>query len=274
MIKKLYAFVICFLLSSAVLQAQEKKDAVFVLSGKVIDKDTKKGIAFAHIKIDQTFFGTICDSLGFFRVRLTSNQKIKISALGYKTEELSVQSGEEGDIFKEIKMQRNSYMLSEVKVYALGSWNDFKYKFITKKLPPEKKIAMNANVMAIAKSSYQGGKSMRRGGLGVSINMKLGSGKAKKLNRLKAFMGSERKLQTIYNKDMVAQITREKGKRLELLMTYINCKAKFTAQSDEIYIIKEVQRLYKEFLKEKIDTSKYYSFFDTLPKNNHLRLKD
>ncbi len=272
MIKKLYPFIICIFFISGFTKAQEKTTTDFVLSGKVIDKETQKGIAFAHIKIDETFYGTICDSLGFFHLHLTPAQKIRISALGYKTENLTIQPSEEGAIFKEIAMQKNSYMLNEVNVYAFGTWNDFKHKFIKEKLPEEEKSIINEKaIVAIAKVAADYGNTERREGFGVSFPL---SRKDRKSIKLKKFIASENRLEQKYNKEMVAQLTKEKGKRLEYLLLYINSKAKFTSNSDEKYIIKEVLRLHQAFLHENIDTSKYYSFFDSLPTSNHLRFKE
>lgn len=276
MIKKIYPFIICLFFISGFAKAQEKTTTDFVLSGKVIDKETRKGIAFAHIKIDKTFYGTICDSLGFFHLRLTPKQKIKISALGYKTETLTIQPSEEGDVFKEIAMQKNSYMIKEVNVYAFGTWNDFKHKFIKEKLPEEEESIIDEKaIAAIAKSAARYGNTQRRseGGIGVGIGIPL-SRKDRKSLKLKKFIASENSLVQKYNKEMVAQLTKEKGKRLEYLLLYINSKAKFTSNSDEKYIIKEVLRLHQAFLHENIDTSKYYSFFDSLPASNHLRFKE
>ncbi len=268
-IKKLCTLIfLCCLFNIA--QAQEKIDSSFVVSGKVIDSHSKKGIAYAYITIEQSFMGTVCDSLGFFSLHIQSNQAIKISAIGYKTQKKSIKTNGDAGIFIEIEMQKNSVLLKEVNVYAFGTWNDFKYQFLKKKLAPEKSIKIDNSILASCKYYDELGKTMRRGGLGISLGMRLGSRNNKKSNALRKLIAKEQQLQRKYNKKLVAQITHEKGIHLEALMSYINCNATFTYLSEEKDIIKEILRLHQKFRNNKDDKAKYYSLFDTLKEKTPL----
>ena len=107
-------------------QNTEEEDG-FTLSGKVIDASTLKGIPYSHVKIDETYWGVICDSLGFFNVKVKNNHSFKVSSLGYSDIIVPITSEvTDGAAFQEISLDRTSYILDEVDIYSLGTWEQFK----------------------------------------------------------------------------------------------------------------------------------------------------
>ena len=237
-----------------------------------------EGISFAHINLDDTYWGIVCDSLGFFRMRVNPGQKLKVSALGFKEQIVSILPPTiEDEIFQEIYMERESYLLEEVNVYSLGSWEDFKENFVKEELPEEENIAESFDFGNLRLEQAKAN-TIKREGFGITLGgginpFKSGGKKAKGLrvpNQLEVI--HEQILQSKFNKELVAEITKENGKRLDLLMEYINSRSNFTHQTSEYYIGSKIKQLYDEFLQENPNWDENFTFTDSLGKiPNHLR---
>ncbi|PXY00906.1 hypothetical protein DF185_13500 [Marinifilum breve] len=253
--------------------SQEHKDQTFVVSGKVINSETKEGISFAHVNLDDTYWGVICDSLGFFRIRVNPDQKLKVTSMGYKAQLVAVQTPSvENEIFQEIYMEKESYMLKEVQVHSFGTWNDFKEKFVKQQIEEEENIASTFDFGSL-KLAESEAKTMRRGGFGLSMGF---GKKNKRAKGMKPRTPIEELHESLfaqkYNRKVVAEITKENGNRLEILMRYINSRASFSYQSSDMYIVRRIKELHKEFLQEDTDFQNNLSYTDTLGRiQNHLR---
>lgn len=253
--------------------AQDKEDQTFVVSGKVINSETKEGISFAHVSLDGTYWSVICDSLGFFRIRINPDQKLKVRAMGFKPQIVAVQTPSvEPEIFQEIKMEQESYMLRQVNVYSFGTWNDFKEQFVKEKLPEEEDIASSFDFGNL-KLDLAEANTRRHGGFGLSFGAFGGKKKAKGMEVPTSIQVlHDQLLAEKYNRKIVAEITSEKGKRLDILMKYINSRVRFTYRTSDIYITTKIKQLYKDFLNEDPDSSYNFTYTDTLGKiQNHLR---
>lgn len=253
--------------------SQNNQDESIVVSGKVINSETKEGVSFAHINLDDTYWGVICDSLGFFRIRMSTDQKLKVRAMGFKPQVISIQAKDTApEIFQEIVLDQESYLLQQVDIYSFGSWNDFKEQFIKEKLPEEENVASTFDFGNL-KLTQAEAKTMHHGGFGLSFGV--GKGR-KKFKGMKTLSPTEELHQNLlaqkYNRNIVAEITKENGKRLDILISYINARVLFSHQSSDLYIANKIKQLHKEFLNEDFDLNSQFTFADTLGKiQNHLR---
>src|SRR5690606_19847696 len=79
-----------FLLSVSLGFSQE------IITGKIIDSETKSGLPYANIGVENKNMGTVSDSNGDFKLKLNNildgGDKIIISHIGYKTKEYKVSS--------------------------------------------------------------------------------------------------------------------------------------------------------------------------------------
>lgn len=253
---KLFLFFISsFFLSEAFAQ-EEKKDSTFVVSGKVISKMTLEGVSFASVHLYQSSWGMVCDSLGFFHLRVHPNQKLKVSALGFKEQvvKISPPNGDE-EVFQEIRLEKESILIDEVNIYSLGSYSDFKKGFIEKEVSEEEDLSESFDFGNLTKDQKEAITAKRDG---VGVNLTGG------INALKS-IGSKRRarkapvvmtdwqlsiLREKFNKQIIADITHESGSRLDDIMEYINNKEDFTYKTTELTIIERIQIRYEEFLKE------------------------
>ncbi|WP_372754782.1 carboxypeptidase-like regulatory domain-containing protein [Labilibaculum sp.] len=247
-------FIFFFLLCEAF--AQEKKDSTFIVSGKVISKNSLEGISFANVHLFQTSWGISCDSLGFFHLRVHPNQKLRISALGFKEQVVSVNSPNgDNEVFQEIQLEKESILIDEVSIYSLGSYSDFKKGFIKKEVSEEEDLSSSFDFGNL-KQDQKEAIAAKRDGVGVDLTGGI--------NKLKS-IGAKRKerktpievtdwqlsiLQEKFNKQIIADITKESGPRLDDIMEYINNKEQFTYKTTELSIIEKIQVRYKEFLQE------------------------
>jgi len=269
-------FLSCFVISPLVADAQntEEKNG-FTLSGKVIDAATLKGIPYSHVKIDDTYWGVICDSLGFFKVELKNNHSFKVSSLGYSEIIVPITSVvTDGAAFQEISLDRTSYILDEVDIYSLGTWQQFKDNFVKMELPDEKNIADEWNFgylrrdrkLALAKD---------RSGFGASFTVNRKFKDQKQIEHVKTLKSNEYKseiLKAKFNRLLVQDMTHEKGVRLDALMRYITEREHFTYKTSDIYIQRRIKACYETFVLEYVEGEYDYALDDsTQIIVNHLR---
>ena len=255
-----------------------ENDNSFIVSGKVINPETMEGVSFANVNLDRTYWGIICDSAGFFRLRVHPNQNLRISALGFKEQIVNITPPEvEEEIFQEIFMEKGSILLDEVSIYSLGTWSQFKEKFIKEDLPEEENIATTFDFGNL-KLAQAEANSLNRQGFGfnladgVGVIKSIGSKRRARMGVVTLTDWQLRILQNKYNKEVIAELTHESGHRLEQLMEYINAKQNFTHQTSEMYIGVRIKQLYQDFLQEKPQFENNLSFTDSLGTiMNHLR---
>ena len=95
------------------LFAMAQDDAVWTLSGKVIDAKTHKPMA--HVSVTDRQVGTVTNDAGEFVLKLSqAPQTVTFSCLGYKTQKLSAAAW--GGVRVEVRMEPSSVMLDEIVV--------------------------------------------------------------------------------------------------------------------------------------------------------------
>lgn len=115
-IESTIVLLIFFLISNSVYS--QKKDEI-VIESQVIDFVTKKGIPGANIVVEGSYYGTVTNANGFFRIKTTSKSQLKISSIGYQTKIVSVRN-----IKKTIELNEKLEELNEVVVKARKNIND------------------------------------------------------------------------------------------------------------------------------------------------------
>jgi len=228
-------------------------DTTYILSGKIIDPGTKEGISYASIKIEDSFMGRICDSLGFFHLRVYPQQNLIISALGFHDKVYTCNKEiSEIEVFVEIPLDRTSYMIKEVSVYHPGTWAQFRTEFLNCKIPKDS----NQTILKLNlpyRRNLDNGVSLKMGSGMMSVGFGFNNNAKKRKARKKVMEMtiSEFKQEILsenYNKNTVSTITKETGKRLDALMVYINDRQTFTYQTSSYYIGCKILQLHKEFM--------------------------
>ncbi|MBN2597347.1 MAG: carboxypeptidase-like regulatory domain-containing protein [Marinifilaceae bacterium] len=265
-------FLSLFFLFGAFSQ-KESNDDTFIVSGKVINPENMEGISFANVNLQGTNWGIVCDSAGFFRLRIHPDQKLRISALGFQEQVVGIEPPKvEQEVFQEIFMEKGSILLEEVSIYSLGTYSQFKENFIKTDAPEEENIATTFDFGNLNLAQAEAN-TLNRGGGGFGFGIRINGRKTKKNPRMEPLAQlHEQMLTSKFNKELVADVTKESGERLDLLVKYINSKSTFSYRTSEYYIINKVKQLYQDFLLEKPQFENNLSFTDSLGTiMNHLR---
>ncbi len=257
-------------------------DSIISISGQIIHADSLSPIPLATISIKRTKKGIICDSLGVFHLQVQQYDTLRISALGYRKIEWVVPLIINPDFppFFRIKLKDTSYLLGEVEIHALGTWKNFKNEFIHTDLPKENKLSIDFKISEVEmqnirdKIAVQNNSTFDFLGAFVYYGGKL----LCKKKKTKVIVSDEIKkrheqiLDSKYNKNLIAQLTHEKGSQLDRLTAFINSQTNFTYESNELSIQNKIMALYKKFkLNPEIIEKQTFVIDSSKQINNHLR---
>lgn len=110
-VRRTYWAILALWLVSLCAMAQD--DAVWTLSGKVIDAKTRKPMA--HVSVTDHQVGTVTNEAGEFVLKLSkAPERVTFSCLGYKTQHLSAAAFD--GVKVEVRLEPSSVMLDEVVV--------------------------------------------------------------------------------------------------------------------------------------------------------------
>ncbi len=112
------------------------QDATAFLTGRVYDKYNERGVSYAHVINRAVLSGTISDSLGIFIIPATKGDTLFISAMGYQFD-LAVVDSVSADTAFVVNLVPRAYMLPEVVIYELNTYEKFKKRFAEIRLEDE-----------------------------------------------------------------------------------------------------------------------------------------
>lgn len=244
MLKKILLSV-AFLL---ILQSIQGQNRVVEITGKIISEKNQKPIPFSTVTNVEKNKVTLSDSLGFFHITMLEKEHLRISAIGYKTANLSFDDIEanETNVYI-ITLESKVYELSNLNIYD-ARWKDFEFDF--RNIKPEDKATqqriqdwfytlISPQELALITSSTA---------IGIPIHFK--SSREKQLQKLEKIKAREHKANVIdkkYNRAFVAEITKLKGKALEDFMEWCNFNTEFLYYANEYDIINAVKKRFANY---------------------------
>jgi hypothetical protein len=114
-----------------------RADSVYYFKGRVVDSATGQPVAFSHIINTGRNTATICDTLGYFYLRVRLFDTLYLTALGYAPLQLVISDSlEKLEILPDIPMKVVSYSIRGVMINPLGSYSSFRHKVANLELPP------------------------------------------------------------------------------------------------------------------------------------------
>lgn len=127
--------------------SRPERDSIISISGQVIDSKNLGPVPLASITILRSRKGTICDSVGVFHLQVLQSDTLVISALGFRKKAWLIPTiiNPDSPPFFQIQLDDISYLLDEVDIYALGTWDEFREDFINTKL--EEKNPINKDII-------------------------------------------------------------------------------------------------------------------------------
>jgi hypothetical protein len=256
-----------FLIQGKELCAQTEQDSLLSISGQVVSDKTFEPIPLATVTINRSRKGAICDSVGVFHLQVMQDDTLKISALGYVPRNWAVPLvlNQDSPPFFQIKLRDVTYLLDEIDVFALGTWDEFARRFVEKELKEENPInedlkkqlaPYNTKKPDPVPAMYKP-KREKFGVLGAIfaptdfLFSKLSkSEKSKK--RIAKMIRNERKndkISHLYNAEVVKDITGLQGEELVAFLEYCGNKIKVSENSTEYDVRKQIFDIYKKYKK-------------------------
>jgi hypothetical protein len=112
-------------------------DSLFYFKGRVVDSISSRPVAFTHIINTGRNTATICDTLGYFYLRVRLSDTLKFSAIGYAPLLLLMNDSLRTlERLPDIPLRGISYTIRGVMINPLGSYTSFKYRVASLQLPP------------------------------------------------------------------------------------------------------------------------------------------
>ncbi|MGB5989219.1 MAG: carboxypeptidase-like regulatory domain-containing protein [Marinifilaceae bacterium] len=222
-----------------------------LLAGKILNKESKIAVAFSNLYINDSRKGVVADDTGLYRIYVNAGDSLRITAIGYKDEIYHVPSNLTEDTFQNIDIKQTSYVLSDVNVYNMGTFAQFKQEILHMKIVKTEKDKLVEKVSMNICSSIR--RSLSENPIPVSAGISFGKPYAQRVKeRRDAYAKVEKKNRILlrkYNKEIVAKIIDENDEaRLDKFLVYVNTNSSFTHRTTEKNIIQTVRKLYSKFL--------------------------
>ena len=125
-----------------------RSDSVFYFKGRVLDSTNRRPVAFAHVINTGRNTATICDTLGYFYLRVRMQDTLNFTAIGYATKQIVItESLQSLERLPDIFLREFSYTIEGVMINPLGSYQTFRSRVINLELPPSK-YEINPSVLS------------------------------------------------------------------------------------------------------------------------------
>ncbi|RZT96077.1 carboxypeptidase-like protein [Ancylomarina subtilis] len=269
MIRILLFVLILFLFCNSSSAATLTNDSIIRISGQIVTKSDLSPIPFSHLIIKGKRSGQICDSLGIFHLQVKQSDTLLVSALGYKTKEWAVPFifGSSLSQFFQIPLDETAYLLNEVSVYALGTWDEFKADF--RKLEIKNEYALNSQITKelapfqtkkpnIVPPQYrpiiEDLSVWDAIGTPASFLFSKFSKKEKRKRKVAKMIRNKWQIKILnqyYTREIVAANTGLSGDELDNFMAYCGPKLNITQTTSQYDILEQIVNHYKTYTKQK-----------------------
>jgi len=135
---------ILFCLVSFTLKAQDEKP--IILSGLVIDKNTKAPVVAARVVLPDAGKGTITNEKGVFTLKVMPNDSIVIRSVEHRTVFYKVPANQIESYSITLPVEESIEMLAPVQVYPYSDEKSFKEAFLNIETQTEEVKAMKQNL--------------------------------------------------------------------------------------------------------------------------------
>jgi hypothetical protein len=207
------------------------EDTTVYFKARVLDSLTREPVVFAHIINSTKRTATISDTLGYFYIRTSPGDQLQFTAIGFTAGKLTIgYSILRKRIIHDILLKPIIYSIESVRVNPLGSYEQFRQRFIRVNIP-ESEYQIHPSVLT---DIDEGTDTLDM--LIVPImspvtalyNLLSKEGKSKrKLRKLLEQEEFERQIDFKYSPDIVSHITGYSGFDLYEFMDFCSFKKEF-----------------------------------------------
>ncbi len=254
--RKIWALVF-FVVFCKVAFSQEKLlpfDTLSIVHFRVINANTREPVERAYVLNLSYNWGSISDLLGYSYLPIRFGDKLKISAIGYYTEELVCVGQFKADsAFYEIRLKPRVYELNEVKITKFSTYDRFLRGVINLKIP---KTREDKQLEVIEKYMFGVVKGMDLKSTppmasGISFGKDWYSKQNEKLLEQLAKEKARRVIEGKFNPGLVQKLTGLRDKELYEFIGYLNFDDEFLLQATDYEIHQKIMEKYNAFKAEK-----------------------
>ncbi len=257
---------ICLLLSFLPVHPQSLySDQSENLKGFIIDETNLGYVPFVHIFNERTRSISVSDTSGNFSVKVKNGDTLVFSAIGYflKTVFITDSVLKEKTVF--ILLSPRTYEISEARVCALGTYEQFKQKVLALRLPETRTDKLRKYLNNLSKETGKEVKykqemdKLTQGG--VLFAVPILSPEEIEMIKLKKILEKEKVRKIIdekFNREIVAGVTGLKDDDLTEFMVFCNFSEKYLLETNQYDILIRVLEKLEEY--KKFKNSGYYFF--------------
>jgi hypothetical protein len=235
----------------------QKVQKLYTIRARLFDNKSQRSILFAQVINKNMGWGVISDTLGVFSLSANLHDTLYIAAIGYYPSLIEVDDSLIRQTrIPEISLVEQVYELDQVNIYALGTYQQFKYRVLHSDLPGKNIQKLNESIQKeiamIPKHPLQEQASIGLGSPITSIYMlfsKEGKGlrkfeEAKDLHKIFVMAN------TRFNREMVTRATGLTGQMLDQFMAFCNPDLEFILHVNEYEIYQKILKDFELFKKE------------------------
>jgi hypothetical protein len=235
----------------ALAEGTAPPDSLFYFKGRVLDSLTRNPVPFTHVINTGRITATICDTLGYFFIRVRRGDTLQLTSIGYAPARLVVtDSLRRLEILPDLFLHPVTYSIRGVMINPLGSYATFRDKVARLELPPSR-YEINPGVYSDLEQGIDTLDMMPVPTLSpvtALYNWLSKEGKSRrKLRELIEQEEFERQIAYKYSPLIVSGITGYSGFTLYRFMDFCSFSHQFLQESDRYVIRDAVVARQKEF---------------------------
>jgi hypothetical protein len=238
------------------LQASQAETSS-LLKGIIVNEHTFDYIPLVHIYNERTRRTSVSDTSGYFEVSVSRGDTLVFSAIGFFLKAVLITDSMlmEKSVF--IELTPRKYEILEARVYALGTYEQFKQKVLALKLQETKTDKLRKSLYDISRQiggevKYQ--QDMDKLARGVIYSVPILTPEEIAMIKLKKIREKEKIRNIIYEKfnpDIVGELTGLEGDELIEFMVFCNFSEKYLLETNQYYILVKVLEKLEKFKKLK-----------------------
>ncbi len=224
------------------------KESLPDLKGNIIEENTFEYIPLVHIYNERTRKTSVSDTAGNFMIKVNKGDTLVFSAIGFYFKVVYVTDSllKEETVFIELLPRR--YEISEARIYALGSYEQFKHKVLALKLPETRAGKLRKYLHELSRKEgkeikYQQEMDKLAEGRLVIASVPILTPEEIAMIKLKKIIEKE-KIQNViyekYNRKIVAGVTGLKDEELTEFMVFCNFSEEYLLETNQYDIMVRV----------------------------------
>jgi hypothetical protein len=249
-----YIVIIC----SPVYSQASTDNNLYKLDGKIINKETCRSLSLVHIFNERTRKTTISDTSGNFTIDVGMGDTLVFSSIGYFYKVVYITGSMVNKRLAIVEMKPRKYEVPEAKIVVLGTYEQFRQKLLSLKLPKTRTDILRESLQKVSKEvamEVEYNRKMDRMTQGGNLLcVKILTPEEIQMIQLRKIREKEKIQKAIeekYNRKIISEVTGLEDKELTEFMVFCNFSDEFLLESTQYDILIKVLEKLKEFKKLK-----------------------